>query len=115
MPLNLMPSTTTDDLLAKLTAEYNRIKEAVEKGGLEGYFLDLLKAQSAELQAIINKIVAKDKKITEDEYNEAYEKLRVSRKRRLEKELSRTKRFFIIAGAIGVLALGFYLYKRFKK
>lgn len=115
MSFNLNPNSSTDNLLTQLIAEYNQLKQQIEQGGLESVFLNKLKESASELQALINKIVAKDKKITSQEYNEAYEKLRESRRNNLKRELSRTKKFFIITGAIGVLALGIYIYKRLRK
>lgn len=117
MPLNLnflLPTSSGESLFQELLEEYNKIKKQIEEGGVEGAALNILKENAKELQSLINNLIAKDKKLTEKEYNEAYEKLRESRKRRLEKEMGRTKRFFIIVGAVGVLALGFYVFKKLK-
>jgi hypothetical protein len=111
---SLIPNSSGDNLLQEIIDEYKKIKQQIEEGGVEGAALNILRENAKELQELINKFVAKDKKITEKEYNEAYEKIRESRMNRLKKEMGRTKRFFIIAGGIGVLALGFYIYKRLK-
>jgi hypothetical protein len=104
-----------DKLLQELIAESNNIKAQIEKGGLGNAILNRLKESSNELQQLINKIIAKDKNITLNEYNEAYEKLRQSKENQLKNELNKTKLFFVIVGGVGVLALSFYIYKKIKK
>lgn len=106
----------SQSVITDLKNQITRLKEAMKQKDLVGESVEILNENKDALQNELNKILKKGGLVTEEDYNNAYEKIRQSSKERLVLQSKKTKRglYFVIGGVL-ILAAGIYLYKRLKK
>ena len=106
----------SQSVITDLKNQVIRLKEAIKQKDLVGESVEILNEKKDALQDELNKLLKKGGLITEEDYNNAYEKIRQSSQERLITQSKKTKRsLYFVVGGVLILAAGIYLYKRLKK
>jgi hypothetical protein len=114
MPTNNQNSIVSQlEIVDKLRAELNNIKDKIKLGGLSKVAFDTLSQDAKKLQDKIDDILSKKGVLTQSDINDAYSIMQSIKRRELEDMSNKSKRNFYIYLGLGVLfAFGLYYYNK---
>ena len=115
MPNSLVPQEGVNKVVTDLKFEIGNIQEKIKNQGLGSVAYEQLSANRDSLQTLLNNLLMKKNVITDKEYDDAYEQLRITRKKNLQVDFYKSKNWMYIVGGIVVIAGFIYLYKRSEK
>jgi len=115
MPNQLVPQDGVNKVVTDLKFEIGNIQEKIKSQGIGSVAFEQLSANRDSLQNLLNNILMKKNVVTDKDYDEAYEQLRITRKKNLQVDFYKSKNWMYIVGGIVVVAGFIYLYKRSAK
>lgn len=115
MPNDIVPKSGVDKVVSDLKFEISNIGEKIKTQGVGSVAYEQLSANRDSLQSLLNNLLMKKNVITDKDYDEAYEQLRVTRKKNVQLDFYKSKNWMYIVGGVVIVAGLFYLYKRNEK
>ncbi len=108
----IVSQVSVDEVVKDFKTEIANLSEQIKSSGIGGEVLNELKKTQKELQDSVSSFLLKKNIMTQKQYDDAYEQLRIARRKILETDFKKSGTWVKIAIGIAIAAL---IYKLVKK
>ncbi len=112
--MGVVNQNSANEVINDVKSEITKIETRMKISNLGAEVFSELQKSRDELQSLVSGLLLKKNIMTADDYDNAYETLRLQRKKVLEIDFTKSKILGKIVLVAGVLALCYLIYKKIK-